>query len=81
MEQLENILRRLTTTDERIELLINNGYRHYKDAVWRGYIRKGEGYVEQYAGRYGNGFRVHQDSRESRVGNRHHLVTYYIKER
>jgi hypothetical protein len=64
------------TIDEINEKLKKEGAIYYHDAWHRGYVsRKGDGYLEQYDGRYGKGYIWHHPTYKSTF---YHPVSYHI---
>ena len=61
-------------TVEQIER--DNKLYHHHSAWARGYVsRKNSGWVEEYDGAFGKGYKVHRPTRES---TRFHIVEYYV---
>lgn len=61
-------------TAEQIE--IDTKLYHHHSAWSRGYVsRKNSGWVEEYKGKFGAGYKVHRPTRKS---TRFHIVEYYV---
>lgn len=62
---------------EQVAELYKRGYTSGHHAWARGYIsRKSDGYLEEYSGRYGEGYILHEPSWGSTI---YHEITYFIK--
>lgn len=61
-----------------IEELTNNTNYSFHHTSWaRGYVsRRGGAWIEEYSGRFGNGYKLHHPSWQSTT---YHHVTYYIE--
>lgn len=65
-------------SDFAAKLISEEGYEIHHTASAMGYISRKDGYyeVEEYHGRFGDGYKIHTPSRRS---NQYHDVTYLIK--
>lgn len=52
--------------------------KSHHNALCRGYIHKGCGYIEEYSGRFGTGFIYHYPNCEFNKSNRYHVIEYLI---
>lgn len=71
----------MRATMETIKNLTEQGYRAHHVAWARGYVSRvendGMGYLEEYTGRFGTGYKWHYASKRS---TQYHGITYMIKE-
>lgn len=67
-------------TREAFEAALNAGLIQFDHtSIHRGYLHVGCTHVERYAGKFGRGFCVHEETLHSSIrGNSHHYVHYYI---
>lgn len=66
---------------EQFEDALKNSHfyiEHHK-AMEIGYLRQSCGYIERYAGRFGNGFKLHYPNSFRSLGNRFHTVVYLVE--
>ena len=60
----------------KYDVLFSDDYYRHHTATTKGYLRSSDvGMVEEYSGRFGNGYIIHRQMNSSQ----YHLIEYYIK--
>lgn len=60
----------------KYDVLLSDDYYKHHTATAKGYLRSSDaGMVEEYHGRFGNGYIIHRQV----ISSKYHLIEYYIK--